>query len=418
MLASLLYLSLASAVIGQISRIPSMKTLSPENSAVQSYAPLSYNNTLPHSRRQGDISDYRSRTYRWRQLGHGVWQGIPLEEWDDAIHAKNDTTTIVRNSTSAASPAFNSGVSYTGLSRRDTFDNICRVTRACVARELTGIAFTLALVYQTIINVLAVLGPNLWDLLQHPVSLQLRVGHGIAAAAGTVYLWTEGSIKGCLCSRRYSDAEIIEGVIRRLAIDQPYRTIKLSLPAGEEVANLTIEAIASGHKANETCGPPPRMPSAIGETIYSDSTIGRPGTESHGSTANSSIDPEMQSYLHLNRVVFTRFEYLDDKVFKYAFQCLRFLLETMIEFAEDIASDFSSRKEHSPWLKLGDFRLDIGSSDGTSLSATQFRNWAETMLGAIKAGFVGTFAGYMFLDLPYVLTFDLQLPPKSFRIRT
>ena len=132
--------------------------------------------------------------------------------------------------------------------------------------------------------------------------------------------------------------------------------------------------------------------------------------------ASPIITPGMRSYMHLKRLVFTRYEYLGGKISNYALQCLRFLFETMIEHAADIASQFSRDTAVKTWLRSKDFDLDIGNSDGTPLTSDHFKDFATTMLGAMSAGFLGSVAGYMFLDMPYVLNFDLHPLPKRIQI--
>ena len=85
------------------------------------------------------------------------------------------------------------------------------------------------------------------------------------------------------------------------------------------------------------------------------------------------------------------------------------MFETIVKHAVLIASHWSLNKGLKNSLSNGVFDLFIESSDGTPLSANHFMNFAEIILATMSSEFVGTFTGYMILDMTSILNFDLHI---------
>ena len=127
----------------------------------------------------------------------------------------------------------------------------------------------------------------------------------------------------------------------------------------------------------------------------------------------------MQAFSNLKRLVITRYDHfqLASRELRSAVEHLSFMFQTIMTLAETIVECYSRKNRSSSSLSTRYFNLKVSSSDGSTLSPEQFRDFGETILGAISSGFIGTFAGYMFLDMPFVLNFDLKLVQRSL-IRT
>ena len=47
--------------------------------------------------RHGDAQYFRGRTWKWQQVGKNAFREIPIEEWDDAVHALQTSPGYVRH---------------------------------------------------------------------------------------------------------------------------------------------------------------------------------------------------------------------------------------------------------------------------------------------------------------------------------
>lgn len=365
----------------------------------------------------GGTSEYRGQPKKWRQSTLEMRRSIRSRERDDAVSIQDDTSNQFYDSTPTNATTREVKLSHSNLHRRFDFNDVCRFIRRCLApnigdHHIIVAAFQISIILGPLIEALSNLAGNavdLWAFLGVPIVLTI-----VSAATSTfltrIIVWTEGNIKGSSCSDEYSDAEIIRNIISTVMAGRPYSTVKTSIQNRDRSANITVQIIPDGQTVGEACGAPPREPILAGELSPSTAAA---ATSSQALIATPTMTPELRSFANLKRLVFTRFDLLANDTFKYALQCLRFLFETIIAVAEDLAREWALNKERNTWLRTAPFSLDIASSDGSELSANHFSNFAETMLGAMASGLIGTFAGYMFLDMPFVLYFDLHIQTGS-----
>ena len=195
--------------------------------------------------RHGIISYYHGQPFRWHQFGHGMWQGIRPEVWDDPIHIRNDT---VLNDTSVSISERQVPVRGSLDSLDEAYEHIVRATVICTKQVYDKARLCISdVIGSYLIRVVSHAGKSVWAFLNQPFIA------GVASAL--IGAWTTHSL---FPLGKSSDAVMIRIAVAQTPSSQCLQEELSSFQSGNMTQNITIEVIPNEQKASEKCGTPPR----------------------------------------------------------------------------------------------------------------------------------------------------------------
>lgn len=206
----------------------------------------------------GEVSDFDGRTWKWHQVAHATWRGIPLNEWDDAIHVKNDTfleyseTYPFDFSTQSPNPA------SPDIVERQFLPAVCRAYNACTQAAVGGTAYVIANIATPAVNKIAQAcgTTSIWGCLNNPFVAAVSSG----ALGGVVGAVTQARIQASSCSDSNSDTDAIQSVLQEQG-----RTLKALQESITDLNNvlgkLSFIAEPDSQRSTDTCGAPNPDPS-------------------------------------------------------------------------------------------------------------------------------------------------------------
>lgn len=210
------------------------------------------------SPQHGEVLDFHGERFRWHQIALGMWRGISSEQWDHAIHVRNDTPIAFHDTLRVESSGEND---TTPLIPREEDPGSCLAIKSCGVIVRDSLLPYLKNFGHFIRHLIERFGPNIWLFLNQPIIVALTVGVGAAALSGYVAAWTGARNSASRCSKVATDADAIQSAMSSIVAENPYRAISIDFgvdQAGNVAGTMHMEVVSSNGKGDETCGPPPR----------------------------------------------------------------------------------------------------------------------------------------------------------------